>query len=84
MRCEMSTSTKASSDCDTRKASSDKIDSKHRWRTWGERLLNDDIVSLVSNIIVSLLVRGAVCDMLVWRTASCSAHNNMFGLLANY
>ena len=68
MWCEMSTSTKALSDCDTHKASSDKIRFKTSVEDWEETAPNDDIVAFVSNIIVSRLVHRGVCEMLVWRT----------------
>ncbi len=38
MRCDMSTNTKALSNCDTHKASWDKIDPKHWWRTGRKQL----------------------------------------------
>lgn len=60
MQCEMSTSTKALSDCDTHKASSDKKRFKTPVEDWEKTVLNDDIVAFVNNIIVSLLVHRGV------------------------
>lgn len=72
MQCDMSTNTKALSNGEMQKASPDKMDVTPWLQDRQKTARNDDDgVAFVSNIIVPPLVHRGVCEMLVWRTASC-------------